>query len=84
MKVTGDAFGPQLRNVLAALRFGTGPHPGLLVEQVLRRLAGLLDEVREVRFLEVDAIRPIHDHAPGIARRDLSITRSRPDERLCG
>ncbi|MFF7943293.1 hypothetical protein ACFZC5_26575 [Nocardia gamkensis] len=32
---------------------GTGLHPGLMVEQVLLRLAGVLDEVREVRFLEV-------------------------------
>ncbi|MEU0538606.1 hypothetical protein ABZ319_01960 [Nocardia sp. NPDC005978] len=32
---------------------GTGLHPGLMVEQVLLRLAGLLDEVREVKFLEV-------------------------------
>lgn len=32
---------------------GTGLHPGLMVEQVLLRLAGVLDEVTEVRFLEV-------------------------------
>ncbi|MFE3543763.1 hypothetical protein ACFXK0_12375 [Nocardia sp. NPDC059177] len=32
---------------------GTGLHPGLMVEQVVLRLAGLLDEVREVAFLEV-------------------------------
>ncbi|MEV0542923.1 hypothetical protein [Nocardia salmonicida] len=32
---------------------GTGLHPGLMVEQLLLRLAGLLDEVREVKFLEV-------------------------------
>ncbi|MET7768412.1 hypothetical protein [Nocardia sp. NPDC005366] len=32
---------------------GTGLHPGLMVEQLLLRLAGLLDEVTEVRFLEV-------------------------------
>ncbi|MQY20840.1 hypothetical protein [Nocardia macrotermitis] len=32
---------------------GTGLHPGLMVEQLLLRVAGLLDEVREVRFLEV-------------------------------
>ncbi|TCJ94935.1 hypothetical protein [Nocardia alba] len=32
---------------------GTGLHPGLMVEQVVLRLAGLLDEVREVGFLEV-------------------------------
>ncbi|MFC8528179.1 hypothetical protein [Nocardia sp. NPDC057227] len=103
MRVTGNAFGPQLPNALAALRtlmrvadsgparparpvlerlagpvadraiprrasgarlqaaclqggvslHGTGLHPGLMVEQLLLRLAGLLDEVREVRFLEV-------------------------------
>ncbi|MGX1804568.1 hypothetical protein ACWIGI_02530 [Nocardia sp. NPDC055321] len=103
MRVTGDAFGPQLPKALAALRtvmrvvdsspvrparplldrlaeplvdraiprrasgarlheacvrggvslHGTGLHPGLMVEQVLLRLAGLLDEVREVKFLEV-------------------------------
>jgi hypothetical protein len=32
----------------------------------------------------VDAIRPIHEHEPGIARRDLSITRLLPDDRLFG
>lgn len=32
---------------------GTGLHPGLMVEQVLLRLALLMDEVEEVRFLEV-------------------------------
>lgn len=32
---------------------GTGLHPGLMVEQVLLRLASLLDDVQEVRFLEV-------------------------------
>lgn len=32
---------------------GTGLHPGLMVEQVVLRLAGLQDEVREVGFLEV-------------------------------
>ncbi|NUP26575.1 MAG: hypothetical protein HOQ44_07770, partial [Nocardia sp.] len=32
---------------------GTGLHPGLMVEQLLLRLAALLDEVDEVRFLEV-------------------------------
>lgn len=103
MKVTGQAFGPQLPKALAALRLGmkgvdsaplrplrpglerlaglvvdravprrptgdrlqaaclkggvslhgTGLHPGLMVEQLLLRVAGLLDEVREVRFLEV-------------------------------
>jgi len=33
--------------------FGTGLHPGIMVEQVVLRLASLMDEVREVRFLEV-------------------------------
>ncbi|WP_405136329.1 hypothetical protein [Nocardia sp. NBC_01388] len=32
---------------------GTGLHPGIMVEQLLLRVAGLLDEVREVKFLEV-------------------------------
>lgn len=32
---------------------GTGLHPGLMVEQVLLRIALLMDEVDEVRFLEV-------------------------------
>lgn len=32
---------------------GTGLHPGLMVEQLLLRLAGLLDEITEVQFLEV-------------------------------
>ena len=32
---------------------GTGLHPGLMVEQLLLRMAALLDEVGEVRFLEV-------------------------------
>ncbi|MFD1810765.1 hypothetical protein [Rhodococcus gannanensis] len=32
---------------------GTGLHPGLMVEQLLLRLAGLLDSVETVRFLEV-------------------------------
>lgn len=32
---------------------GTGLHPGLMVEQVLLRIALLMDEVEEVRFLEV-------------------------------
>ncbi|WP_174184336.1 hypothetical protein [Nocardia barduliensis] len=30
----------------------------------------------------VDALRPIHEHGPGIAHRDLSITRLMPDPRL--
>jgi hypothetical protein len=33
--------------------FATGLHPGIMVEQVVLRLAGLLDEVSEIRFLEV-------------------------------
>ncbi len=33
--------------------FGTGLHPGVMVEQVVLRLAGLLDEVEQVHFLEV-------------------------------
>lgn len=33
--------------------FGTGLHPGIMVEQVVMRLAGLLDEVERVHFLEV-------------------------------
>jgi len=33
--------------------FGTGLHPGVMVEQVVLRLASLMEEVREVRFLEV-------------------------------
>lgn len=103
MKVTGDAFGAQLRPALQAVRatmatvdavplrplrpmlerlagpivdralprralgsrlqqacrtggvslHGTGLHPGLMVEQLLLRMAGLLDEVTEVSFLEV-------------------------------
>ncbi|MQY27493.1 hypothetical protein [Nocardia aurantia] len=103
MRVTGNAFGPQLPTALSALRtlmrvvdsrparfarpvldrlaasvvdraiprrasgdrlqaaclrggvslHGTGLHPGLMVEQLLLRLAGLLDEVSEVGFLEV-------------------------------
>ncbi len=103
MKVTGDAFGAELRRAIGALRVGmraidslparplrpavdrlagavvdraiprrplgstlqaaclkggvslhgTGLHPGLMVEQLLLRLAGVLDEVREVKFLEV-------------------------------
>lgn len=32
---------------------GTGLHPGLMVEQVLLRIALLMDEVHQVRFLEV-------------------------------
>lgn len=32
---------------------GTGLHPGLMVEQTLLRMTALLDEVHEVRFLEV-------------------------------
>ncbi|MEU2105175.1 MULTISPECIES: hypothetical protein [unclassified Nocardia] len=32
----------------------------------------------------LDAIRPIYEHGPGIARRDLSITRLMPDDRLPG
>lgn len=32
---------------------GTGLHPGLMVEQVLLRIALLMDEVQQVRFLEV-------------------------------
>jgi hypothetical protein len=32
---------------------GTGLHPGLMVEQVLLRIALLMEEVEEVRFLEV-------------------------------
>lgn len=40
---------------------GTGLHPGLMVEQLLLRLAGLLDEVREVRFLEVGDLSPAPD-----------------------
>lgn len=37
---------------------GTGLHPGLMVEQLLLRLAGLLDEVHQVRFLEVGDLAP--------------------------
>lgn len=33
--------------------FGTGLHPGVMVEQVVLRLAGLMDEVERVHFLEV-------------------------------
>lgn len=33
--------------------FGTGLHPGIMVEQVVMRLAGLLGEVERVHFLEV-------------------------------
>lgn len=33
--------------------FGTGLHPGVMVEQVVMRLAGLMDEVERVHFLEV-------------------------------
>ncbi|HET8707077.1 MAG TPA: hypothetical protein VFM46_12315 [Pseudomonadales bacterium] len=33
--------------------FGTGLHPGVMVEQVVLRLASLMEEVREIRFLEV-------------------------------
>lgn len=33
--------------------FGTGLHPGIMVEQVVLRLASMMDEVSEVRFLEV-------------------------------
>lgn len=33
--------------------FGTGLHPGVMVEQVVLRLAGLLEEVQQVHFLEV-------------------------------
>ncbi len=33
--------------------FGTGLHPGIMVEQVVLRLAGLMDEVERVHFLEV-------------------------------
>ncbi|HVL00970.1 MAG TPA: hypothetical protein VM553_14205 [Dongiaceae bacterium] len=33
--------------------FGTGLHPGVMVEQVVLRLASLMEEVHEVRFLEV-------------------------------
>ncbi|MGW5318357.1 hypothetical protein [Nocardia thailandica] len=103
MKVTGDAFGAEVKAALSALRLGmrgvdsplarplrggldrlagtvidaviprrasgerlqraclaggvslhgTGLHPGLMVEQVLLRLASVLDEVHRVRFLEV-------------------------------
>ncbi|HLS75457.1 MAG TPA: hypothetical protein VK083_01550 [Nocardia sp.] len=40
---------------------GTGLHPGLMVEQLLLRLAGLLDEVDKVRFLEVGDLSPAPD-----------------------
>jgi hypothetical protein len=33
--------------------FGTGLHPGIMVEQVVLRLAGLLEEVERIHFLEV-------------------------------
>lgn len=33
--------------------FGTGLHPGVMVEQVLLRLASFMDEVERVHFLEV-------------------------------
>lgn len=33
--------------------FGTGLHPGVMVEQVVLRLAGMLEEVHQVHFLEV-------------------------------
>lgn len=111
MRVTGDAFGAQLKGALSGLRLamkaidsapaaplrpvldrlagsvvdkaiprratgarlqracltggvslhGTGLHPGLMVEQLLLRLAGLLDEVDQVRFLEVGDLSPAPD-----------------------
>lgn len=33
--------------------FGTGLHPGIMVEQVVLRLASLMEDVQQVRFLEV-------------------------------
>jgi len=51
-RVSGDRLHAACLEGRSSL-FGTGLHPGVMVEQVVLRLAGLIDEVEEVRFLEV-------------------------------
>ena len=51
-RVSGERFQAACLQGNASL-FGTGLHPGVMVEQVVLRLASLMDEVEEVRFLEV-------------------------------
>lgn len=51
-RVSGTRFQQACLKGGASL-FGTGLHPGVMVEQVVLRLASLMDEVTEVRFLEV-------------------------------
>ncbi|MCG8316419.1 MAG: hypothetical protein MI976_24675 [Pseudomonadales bacterium] len=51
-RVSGERFQAACQQGNASL-FGTGLHPGVMVEQVVLRLASLMDEVEEVRFLEV-------------------------------
>ncbi|NPU91006.1 MAG: hypothetical protein HPY82_03765 [Gammaproteobacteria bacterium] len=51
-RVSGERFQAACLRGKSSL-FGTGLHPGVMVEQVVLRLASLMDEVHEVRFLEV-------------------------------
>lgn len=51
-RVSGKRFQAACMQGNASL-FGTGLHPGVMVEQVVLRLASMLDEVKEIRFLEV-------------------------------
>lgn len=51
-RISGARFQAACKRGNSSL-FGTGLHPGVMVEQVVLRLASLMDEVQEVRFLEV-------------------------------
>ena len=51
-RISGQRFQDACLRGNASL-FGTGLHPGIMVEQVLLRLAGLMEEVKQVHFLEV-------------------------------
>lgn len=51
-RISGERFQAACLHGNASL-FGTGLHPGVMVEQVVLRLAGLLDDVHQIRFLEV-------------------------------
>lgn len=51
-RVSGERFQAACLKGGASL-FGTGLHPGVMVEQVVLRLAGLMEAVHQVHFLEV-------------------------------
>lgn len=51
-RVSGQRFQQACKQGNSSL-FGTGLHPGVMVEQVVLRLASMMDQVDQVHFLEV-------------------------------